>query len=231
MPAARSKSFLELFGLPPAPRSGRERLVAIAVDLFYTHGFGAVGVDRIIDEAGVTKTTFYKHFESKDELMVAAVQRRDEWESQAWGRAARSLAGDDPAKQLLAMIDVMDLWFNDPDFHGCLFMNTAAEFPNPHDPVHRAAAAYRERTREARRDLAKAAGADASAAETFADCYSALIEGALVMRHTHGRNDAARVIRPVVEQLIQAYLPKAAKPPRPTATRASRKGAKRVGGR
>jgi AcrR family transcriptional regulator len=226
MPATRSKSFLELFGLPPAPRNGRERLIAIAVDLFYTHGFGAIGVDRIIAEAGVTKTTFYKHFESKDALMVAAVNRRDEWESRAWGRAVRSIAGDDPAKQLLAMIDVMDLWFNDPEFRGCMFMNTAAEFPNPHDPVHRAAAASRRRTREIRRDLAKAAGADASAAETFADCYSALIEGALVMRHTHGRNDAARVIRPVVEQLIRAYLPgrKRARPP----NRAGRRSAPRT---
>src|SRR5437016_3477716 len=80
-----------------APRTGRDRLVAAAVELFYRNGFGAVGVDRVIAAAGVTKTTFYKHFDSKDELMVAAVQRRDEWESQAWDRAVRKLAGDDPA--------------------------------------------------------------------------------------------------------------------------------------
>ncbi len=104
--------------------------------------------DQVIATAGVTKTTFYKHFESKDELMVAAVQRRDEWESQAWDRAVRKLAGDDPARQLLAMLDVMDLWFNDPDFHGCMFVNAAAEFPNPHDPVHQAAAANKRRTRD-----------------------------------------------------------------------------------
>ena len=44
------------------------------------------------------------------------------------------------------MLDVMDLWFNDPDFRGCMFVNAAAEFPNPHDPVHQAAAAYKRRT-------------------------------------------------------------------------------------
>src|SRR3954470_23387488 len=94
------KSALELLGQTPVPRTGRERLIAAAVELFYRHGFGAVGIDRVITAAGVTKTTFYKHFDGKDELMVAAVQRRDEWESEAWDRAVRKLAGDDPRKQL-----------------------------------------------------------------------------------------------------------------------------------
>jgi AcrR family transcriptional regulator len=210
---APRKTLFELFSLPDEPRTGRERIVAAAVELFYRNGFGAVGVDRIITTAGVTKTTFYKHFESKDDLMVAAVRRRDEWESQAWRRAVRMLAGDDPAGQLLAMLDVMDVWFNDPDFHGCMFMNTAAEFPNPHDPVHQAAAAYRQKSRDNCRDLARAAGADAAGAEAFADCFTALIEGALVLRQTHGRNDAARVVRPAVEQLLRTHIPEKTAPP------------------
>src|SRR5881628_2916645 len=122
-PTIPQKTTSELFGLPDPPKTGRERLVAAAVDLFYRKGFGAVGVDQVIATAGVTKTTFYKHFEGKDDLMVAAVQRRDEWESQAWQRAIRKIAGDDPIKQLLAMFDVMDIWFNDPDFLGCMFIN------------------------------------------------------------------------------------------------------------
>src|SRR5690242_4391986 len=145
---ARPKSVTELFGLPDPPKTGRERLIAAAVELFYRNGFAAVGIDRVIAAAGVTKTTFYKHFEGKDELMVAAVRRRDEWESAAWDRAVRRIAGDDdPAGQLLAQLDVMHVWFNDPEFRGCMFMNTAAEFPNPHDPVHQAAAAYRRKVR------------------------------------------------------------------------------------
>src|SRR5947208_17115677 len=106
MTTAPPKSARELLGQPPAPRTGRERLVAAAVELFYRHGFAAVGIDRVIAAAGVTKTTFYKHFAGKDDLMVAAVRRRDEWESGAWDRAARQRAGDDPAGQLLAMLDV-----------------------------------------------------------------------------------------------------------------------------
>jgi AcrR family transcriptional regulator len=89
MPAAPTKSVTELFGLPDPPKTGRERLVAAAVELFSRHGFGAVGIDQVVATAGVTKTTFYKHFEGKDDLMVAAVERRDEWESQAWDSAVR----------------------------------------------------------------------------------------------------------------------------------------------
>jgi len=208
--ASRPKTVTEIFGLPAPPTTGRERLLAAAIELFYRNGFAAVGIDQVIDAAGVTKTTFYKHFESRDELMVAAVQRRDEWESQAWMRAVKAFAGDDPARQLLALLDVMDIWFNDPDCRGCMFTNAATEFPNPHDPVHQAAAAYKRRARDHWRDLAKCGGATAIAAETFADCYSALIEGALVLRQTQGRNDAARAIRPAIEQLIATYLPRAA---------------------
>ncbi len=212
MPIAKLKTAAELLGLPEPPKTGRERLVAAAVDLFYRNGFGAVGIDQVIASAGVTKTTFYKHFESKDDLMVAAVQRRDEWESQAWGRAIQERVGDDPVAQLLGMFDVMDLWFNLPDFRGCMFLNTAMEFPNPHDPVHQAAAAYKRRTRDFWRDQAKRAGAEPAMAETFADCYAALVEGALILRQTQGRNDAARAIRPAVEQLIRTYLPGGAEP-------------------
>jgi AcrR family transcriptional regulator len=207
MTIALTKSVSELFGLPDPPKTGRDRLVATAIELFYRRGLGAIGIDQVIASAGVTKTTFYKHFESKDELMVVAVQRRDEWESQAWQRAVLKLAGDDPRKQLLAMFDVMDLWFNAPDFRGCMFINAAAEFPSPHDPIHKAAAAYRSKSRDHYRDLAKSAGADSKGAEAFADGFSLLIEGALVLRQTLGRNDAARVARPAAEQLLRGFLP------------------------
>jgi AcrR family transcriptional regulator len=214
MAGTRVKSVRELFVLPARPRAGRGRLVEAAVELFYRHGFGAVGVDRVIAAAGVTKTTFYKHFAGKDDLMVAAVRWRDAWESRAWAGAVRSLGGDDPAGQLLAVFDVLDLWFGDPDFRGCMFMNAAAEFPDPGDPVHQAALARRRSTRESYRDLARAAGAGAPAAETFADCYTALVEGTLILRQTHRRDDAARAVRPAAEQLVRGLLPS----PRPSAS-------------
>jgi AcrR family transcriptional regulator len=163
-------------------------------------------LDQIIDAVGITKTTFYKHFESKDELMVEAVRVRDEWEMQAWSRAVRRIAGDDPRAQLLGFFDVMDVWFNDPSFRGCMFINTAAEFPNPNDPIHEAAAVHKRRTRDVFRDLAAMAGV--IDAEAVADQLTVLLEGTLVLRQIHGRNDAARVIRPTVERLLDASIPR-----------------------
>jgi len=195
---------VDLFGIPEPPAMGRDRLIHIAVELVYLHGFQAVGVDQVIAAAGVSKTTFYKHFESRDDLLVAAIRQRDEWEMQAFQSALRQLAGDDPRARLLAMFDVLDQWFSSPDFRGCQFINAAAEFPNPHDPVHVAAAEHKRKNRDGFRDLAKAAGVIDP--ESFADQYTALIEGTLVMRQIHGRNDAARVIKPAAAALLERCL-------------------------
>lgn len=202
---AQHKPVVEIFGLPDPPKTGKARLVHVAIDLFYSHGFQAVGMDRILNAAGVTKTTFYKHFESKDDLIMAAIRQRDEWEMQAWTKAIEKLAGDDPKQQLLAFFDVLDVWFNAPDFRGCHFINAAAEFPNPHDPVHQVAAEHKRNNRDFFRDLAASAGA--ADPESFADRYTALVEGTLVLRQVHGRDDAALVIKPAIESLIAEQLP------------------------
>lgn len=201
---ATGRSAAELLGVFEIPSRGRGRLVATAVELFYRHGFNAVGLDRVIEEAGVTKTTFYKHFQGKTDLMVAAVEMRDVWEQEAWRRAARTLGGDEARAQLLALFDVLDVWFNDDDFGGCLFLNVASEFPNPHDPVHEAAARHKVANWEMVRDLAERAG-DA-APEVFADLYMIAFEGALVLRQVYGRDDAARSARPLIEALIEERL-------------------------
>ena len=123
-------------------------------------------------------------------------------------RAVKLLAGEEPRAQLRGYFEVADRWFNAPDFGGCLFINAAAEFPNPHDPVHQAAAAHKQAHHAAVRKLAAAAGADDP--DTFADAYVTLFEGTLVMRQTYGRNDAAKSALPVVDLLIDQHLP----PPR-----------------
>jgi AcrR family transcriptional regulator len=201
---SKHKPVAELFGLPKPPATGRARLVHAAIELFYSHGLQAVGIDQITSTAGVTKTTFYKHFESKDDLLVAAIQQRDEWEMQAWTAAVKKMAGDDPKKQLLAFFDVLDVWFNSPDFRGCQFINAAAEFPNRNDPVHAIAAEHKRKIRDAFRDLATSAGA--TDPDAFADQYTALVEGTLVLRQVHGRDDAAKVIKPAGEALMSQHF-------------------------
>jgi AcrR family transcriptional regulator len=207
--APDAPSCAELFRPPRRASRGRDRLLDAAIELFYRHGFAAIGVDQVIATAGVTKSTFYKHFDGKDDLMVAAVELRDDWERAAWGKLVHERAGDDPRAQLLAVIDVMDAWFQDPRFHGCLLTNVIAEFPNRHDPVHQAAARRLRSIRDQRRAIALATGASPAVAEHFVDCFTAMIDGAIVLRLAQGRDDAARVLRPAVEQLIRALLPAA----------------------
>ena len=201
---ASGKSVAELLGVMQVPEVGRDRLVATAVEVCYRHGFNAVGIDQILATAGVSKSTFYKHFESKDELMVAAIRLRDQWETAAWMRAVETLAGDDPRGQLLAVFDVLDTWFNDPAFGGCIFINAAAEYPNPHDPVHQAAAEHKRKFWSWVHDLAQQARATDPAA--FADAYTMIFEGALVMRQVHGRDDAAQVARQNVDRLSAVFF-------------------------
>lgn len=197
---SRYRPVTELLGQPDPPKSGRGRLIHAAIQLIYRRGVQAVGIDQVIAEAGVTKSTFYKHFESKDEMLIAAIKLRDEWEDKAFAEAVRELGGDDPRAQLLAFFDVLDIWFNDPDFHGCQFINVAAEFPNPSDPIHQAAAQHKQHCHEGFRGMARDAGI--TDPDAFADQYTALVEGTLILRQVHGRNDAARVIKPAVKRLI-----------------------------
>jgi AcrR family transcriptional regulator len=199
------KTAAELFGAPEVPKQGRERLVVIAVELFYRNGFNAVGVDRVTSEAGVSKTTFYKHFDSLTDLMVAAVRWRDQWESKAWDRAVRARAGEDPRRRLRGHFEVMDEWFQDPDFIGCMFINAASEFPDPAEPVHQAAADHKRRSRDAVRDLGQEGGA--ADPEAFADAYTLLHEGTLVMRQVMGQKRAAELALPLVDELLARHLP------------------------
>ncbi len=200
----KRKTVAELFGVPARGERAKERLLNTAIDLFYRHGFNAVGVDRVYETVGVSKTTFYKCFESKDELMVEAVRQRDAWETEAWDRAVRARARDDAKAQLLGYFEVLDEWFMTPDFGGCMFINVASEFPNPNDPVHRAAAEHKRRTRDVFRDLGREAGVED--AEGFADQYALLMEGALVMRQVHGRDDAAKLGLAAVRRLMEEMM-------------------------
>ena len=95
-----------------APR--KEHLIQTAVELFRRRGYHATGIDRIIAEAGVAKMTLYKHFRSKDDLIVAALRRWDE-DSRRWLIRAIEERADEPYERLLALFDVLDEWFDTPN--------------------------------------------------------------------------------------------------------------------
>lgn len=129
-------------GAGPRPSPVRERILAAADVLFYAEGIRAVSADRIIAEAGVSKVTFYRHFPSKDELVLAYLRGRAEFERSLVERARAAHAGD-PAAALAAFAEAIAETSCAPGFRGCPFINAAAEYADPAHPVRQTVAAHR----------------------------------------------------------------------------------------
>jgi AcrR family transcriptional regulator len=120
----------------------RARLLATASRLFYAEGLHSVGVDRIISEASVTRATLYRHFPSKEDLVVAYLSDADK-AIRAQVEAARA-AGGAPADVVRAVARSIAQGIQSPGFRGCAFLNAAAEYPDPTHPVHQAVLAHRQ---------------------------------------------------------------------------------------
>jgi AcrR family transcriptional regulator len=119
----------------------RARLLQTATALFYAEGLHAVGIDRIISEAGVTRATLYRHFPSKDDLVVAyLMQAHESIRSGAETARSQSASADDA---LLAIGRAIAGDIQSPGFRGCAFLNAAAEYPDPAHPVHQAVLTHR----------------------------------------------------------------------------------------
>src|SRR6476620_7730380 len=114
----------------PRP-SARERILDTAYELFSRHGTRAVGVDRIIAECGIAKMTLYRNFPSKDELILAFLDRRAERWTHEWLESEAAKRGGNPAQRLLAVFDTFDGWFRQADFEGCSFINVMLEVVEP----------------------------------------------------------------------------------------------------
>lgn len=186
--------------------SRRDHLVDTALDLFCRDGFNATGIDRILAESGVAKMTLYKHFRSKDELILAALRLRDERFRNWFVRAVESRARD-PRQRLLAVFDALGEWFGGGGFSGCTFINAAAEFTRHDDPVRTTAAEHKRLVFAYIRGLAKDAGA--ADAEELAWDLTLLAEGAIVMTHVGGQKAAAARARAAAERLIATAFPAA----------------------
>jgi AcrR family transcriptional regulator len=185
--------------------STRERLINAAHALFYEHGFQAVGLDRIIAEVGVTKTTFYNHFESKDDLIVQVLNEHDARENRHLVDGIEQRAPGDPRGQILAVFDILGEWFEEMDFRGCMFINAAAAFPAQNDPIHRIAATHNAHLHEVILRLAEQAGAENP--KELADKVMCVLAGAIVTRHAALNAEAAAIARSTVELLLEYYLP------------------------
>src|SRR4051812_36332668 len=137
----------------------RQRLAEAAVRRFYRDGFRNVGLDQVLADVGISKTAFYKHFECKEDLVLAALELQDRWLQNAFREMVRERGGDSAVGQLRALLDVVARIIDTDEYQGCIFVNVAIEFPLQHDPAHVAAARHKQAMEEVVRDLAALAGA------------------------------------------------------------------------
>jgi AcrR family transcriptional regulator len=98
----------------------RDKLIKAGHEIFYREGFLLVGLDRLLKEVGCSKQTFYNHFDSKDDLIVAVIDEHHRWWSRELRDRIQRAAGPDPRGQMLAIFDVMQEIINDPEYHGCI---------------------------------------------------------------------------------------------------------------
>ncbi|MFJ4221651.1 TetR/AcrR family transcriptional regulator [Curtobacterium luteum] len=130
--------------VPPAPRPGgaKVRILETATRLFYEEGIRGVGVDRLISEASVTKATFYKHYGSKDNLILAYIRSQHEATQQRFEELVA--AADSPTEAVRAWVAAVSDQVDRPGFRGCAFLNAAAEYHDPRDPVREVVATHRD---------------------------------------------------------------------------------------
>ncbi len=160
--------------------SKREKLIQNALLVFYRDGFHATGMDKIAEEVGVSKTSIYNHFRSKEDLILAVLRLRDENFRRWLYRRIEQLATD-PRDQLIVLFDVLDEWFCTPEFKGCLFIKASSEYQNSEHAIHRQSADHKRLLFRHFATLAKAADLDKP--EQLASQLMMLKDGAIVTAH------------------------------------------------
>ena len=188
---------------PTAEMPARERVLAVAGDLFYRHGIRSVGVDEIIAEAGVAKMSLYRSFPSKDELAAAYLGVVDERFWRRWEERAARHPGQ-PREQLREHFRSLARNTTSPEWRGCAFTNAATEFPEPDHPARVVAERNKHELHRRLLDLCRAIDARDSA--TLADQLVLLFEGAYASAQTFGAAGPAGAVAAAAEALIEAQL-------------------------
>ena len=174
----------------------KQHLIETALTLFNEKGYHATGIDLILAEAKVSKATLYKHFRSKDELILAALVVRHE-NVLLTIKNNIDASCEQGSARVLAIFDGLDTWFNSDTFFGCNFINASAEYANVDDPIYSYAAEHKQ-------SVVKLVEETLTIEDKHkADQIDLLIEGAIVMAHTRGIKDAALMAKEMARALIQ----------------------------
>jgi AcrR family transcriptional regulator len=188
--------------------STRDRLVDAATRRFYRDGFRNVGIDQILSDVGISKTAFYKHFECKEDLMLAGLEAQNLWIQDTFRTMVHECGGPTPLGQLRALFDVVETIIASDDFQGCIFVNAAMEFPLPHEPAHVAAAQNKQAIENFVHELALEAGA--SQPRELAKELCLIMEGAYITRHVTGNKQTIDIARSLADLAITAHCAEAA---------------------
>ena len=183
----------------------RERILAVAGDLFYRHGIRAVGVEAIADAAGTNKMTLYRHFASKDELVAEYLRQSAKQTDAAWDRYAQAHPGD-PLAQLRAWLTEMAGHVASADLRGCPLANAAVELPEKDHPARRVIEEFNVAQRARLVQLARSAGL--SDPDMLADELYLLLEGARVTAQSVGADGLGARLMRMGEAMIAAHAAK-----------------------
>ncbi|MER8465105.1 TetR/AcrR family transcriptional regulator [Mesorhizobium sp. M1396] len=179
----------------------RQHVIETAYALFKRAGFHATGIDRIIAEAEVAKMTMYRHFPSKDELVVEVLDYRAVRFDRQLDRLAQE--GITPEQKIGKIFSWHERWFRSPDFHGCLFAHALAEFGDPGHPVFKAAARQKNGLKRRMRSILEEV-MPRGRAESVAATLLMLIEGATLLAQMGQADTAIRDARKAALGIIAA---------------------------
>ena len=181
-----------------------ERLIKAGLDLFHRHGIHPVGLDRILHQAGVTKTTFYNYFESKEDFACAVIDRFGEEVHAKIQFRVDGAHGNDVKQHLLAIFDAWDELFDHESFRGCMLVGAGVASGDIHDPARQAAIKNKQALLHTYEELAIHAGI--SIPRQFATRFGLLVDGVLIARHLYGDRNEVEEARKMAEQLIDTAL-------------------------
>jgi AcrR family transcriptional regulator len=181
--------------------SARRRILDSAYDLFARRGVRGVGVDEVVQGASVAKATLYRHFRTKDDLVLAFLAEREQLWTLGFVELEARRRGLTPEERLLAIFDVFDEWFRRDDFEACSFINVLLEMGAEH-PAGKASIDYLENIRAVIRGLAAEAGLRDP--EEFARSWHILMKGSIISA-AEGDRDAAQRGKAMARLLIDQY--------------------------
>ena len=187
----------------PAPTSARDRVLAAADELFYERGIHTVGVNEIVQRAGVAKTSMYLHFASKDELVATYLQSRTDAYMAEWESLLEEREGDPPERQIEAIFDVLREFAAARGFRGCPFANAAAELWDPEHPGRAPIEQYRRYVRE-RLFFLVAERAGAMDPAGLAEKLQLLYDAALAASLADGNGEPVERARETAQLLLHA---------------------------